>query len=102
MKLMMKALFLSAIVRNYGDLFLKLCLTTGSEVTEDIFFFAHRETAMGKKSHTLGDGYECNMVDRGLNKWQCHLPDRADGFRLPSSPGKRKNNQISVFSVSLW
>ena len=83
---------LSAIVHNYGEVFpTSFAHHRDTEVTEAFVFLpiGRRRWAKIRFPHKQ----EMNFVP---------TEGRTDGFRLPPSPGKRKNSHISVSSVTLW
>ena len=93
---------LSAIVHNYGEVF-------------PTSFAHYRDTVFDPEAQTRWEVTEAFVfLPIGRRRWaKIRFPHkqemnfvptegRTDGFRLPPSPGKRKNSHISVSSVTLW
>jgi hypothetical protein len=82
-----RPILLSALIRNYGDVFQALFFTAETLRAQRAYLFAHREMTMDKNNLPL------------RAKWSL-LPYGAEAFCLPPSPGKRKKLHFRVLCVS--
>ena len=87
---------LSAPIRNYGDVLTVIFHHRDTEDTETLFLFTHparRDDGQKKAIHWMKMPNLCKVART--------IADKADAFRLPPSPGKRKNIHLSALCASV-